>query len=836
MGTFVQDVRYSIRMLLKSPAFTAIAVLTLALGIGANTAIFSVVNSVLLRPLPFHQPERLVQLWETEASPGTYPFTGPDYLDWQSQNHSFEAMSLFTWGGRVNTSGVGEAETAALVRTQANFFSVLGVQPRIGRTFAAGEDMAGKNHVVVLSYGFWQRHFAGRPDIIGQTVSLDNESFNIIGIMPNGFNFPPAFDLWAPIDMTPKALGQRDSHSYRAIGRLKPGISLGQGRADLVNIAKRLEKQYPDSNEKVSAVVVPLKEQLTKNSSAALWILLGAVGLVLLIACVNVANLLLARATSRQREMAVRAALGASRTRLVRQLLTESVLLSLTGAAFGVFGAIWLIAYVRTSDSIPIPRENPVQMDFTVLLFTFGVSLLVGVLFGLAPALQTSQTSLNEELKFSAQAVVGPSLKRGALRDALVVAEIAVSLALLVGAGLLLRSFAHMRNANIGVRTEDVITMGISLPETKYADLAARRSFYDRFLIRLSAMPTVQAAAISTTLPLEGGMNGYVTVPGDTDPSHASQLVEWAYTTSNYFRAFGIPFFEGRNFTPADFQHAADVSTKAVDYVKSGKSPDALPPDLTFVAIINRAMAQTFWPNQNPIGKTFKNFFPVTVIGVVGDVKEWGIREKTVPQAYFPLTAALGWGPLGMNIVIRTAVPPNTVVDPIRRELREVDSSIALARPRTMEQVVSENMQDTTAQTLLLGVFAALGLILAAIGIYGVVAYLVTQRTHEIGIRMALGAQKEDVLRLVFAYGTKLTLVGLACGTAAALILARLLGTYAPTASADSRPGLLFEVSTRDPLTFGVVALVLAFVALSACYVPARRAARVDPLIALRYE
>jgi len=828
MTTFMQDIRYSIRVLLKSKGFSFVAILTLALGIGANTAIFSVINSVLLRPLPFHQPEQLVSLAETEASPGAYPLTGPDYLDWQSQNRTLQGTSLYTWDHTANTSGGGEAETATTISTQANFFSVLGVQPSLGRAFAEGEDAAGKNHVAILSYGFWQRHFGGRADVIGQSIALDSESYTIIGVMPNWFNFPADTDIWRPMDMTPKTLGSRGSHSYRAIARMKPGIVVSQASADLTTIAKRLAQQFPDSNGDVSPVVTPLKERLIRSSRSELLILLGAVALVLLVACANVANLLLARATGRQREMAVRAAMGASRWRLIRQLLTESVLLSMVGAALGLVGAFWSVGYLKTAETIPIPRANPVEIDFTVLLFTIGVSLLVGLLFGLAPALQTSQVNLNDELKFSAQAVVSPSSSRRLLRDVLVVGEIAVSLALLIGAGLLLRSFAQMRTANIGVRPENVITMGINLPEARYSTLEARRGFYDRLLARVSAIPGVQVASISTTLPLEGGNNGYVTVPGDTNPAHATQLVEWGYITPGYFNAMGIPLLAGANFTSQDVQRTADVNLKAAALRKEGKEfgKDQMdtPPDLTFVAVINHAMAQTFWPNQDPIGKIFKGNLPVKVIGVVGDVKETAIREKARPQAYFPLPAVLDWPGFGTQLVIKTAVPPEGVVIPIRSELRDLDSTIALSRPRTMDQVISENMQDTSLQTFLLGVFAALGLILATVGIYGVMSYLVTQRTHELGIRMALGAQQKDVLRLVLSHGAKLTAIGVVAGIVVALALTRLIAA------------LLFGVGARDPLTFTAVAILLGTVALAACYIPARRAARVDPMVALRYE
>jgi len=828
MHTVIQDLRYSLRVLLKSPGFTFVAIVTLALGIGANTAIFSVINSVLLRPLPFHQPDRLVGLWETEVSPGSYPLTGPDFLDWQAQNQTFEGMSLYSWPRTFNASGTGDPEVVSGIATQSNFFSVLGVSPQIGRAFEAGEDVEGKNHVAILNYAFWQRRFSGSADALGQRLQLNNESYTIIGVMPRWFNFPPATDLWCPIDMTRKALGGEGSHSYRAIGRLKPGVAISEARADLATIGKRLLKQYPDSHEGVTAVVNPLKEQITRSSESELWILLGSVGLVLLVACANVANLLLARATSRQREMAVRTAMGAGRWRLIRQLLTESVLLSMAGAGLGLMGAVWAVGYLRASDNIQlsqIPRSsNPIEIDVTVLLFTIGISLLVGILFGLAPALQTSQVSLNDELKFSAAAVVSPSAKRRLLRDILVIGEIAVSLALLVAAGLLLRSFALMRAANIGVRTDNIVTMEINLPQSKYNTLATRRAFYDQLLARLSQVPGIQYSAVSTELPLEGGNNGYITVPGDNDPSQTNQLVEWGYVTPDYFRAFGIPLLEGRSFDQDDVQRTADVNLKADDLQKLPNPPQTLPPDLTFVAVINKAMAQRFWPNQDPIGKVFNKSPVVKVIGVVGDIRQFGIREKPIPQAYFPLTAILDSPGFGTQLIVKTSVASTSVLGPIRGELRNIDERLALFRPRTMEQVISDNMQDTNIQTFLLSIFAGLALLLAAVGIYGVMAYLVTQRTHEIGIRMALGAQQADVLRLVLTHGTKLTVVGIGIGIAIALALTGLI------------KALLFGVGARDFATFAAVSAILAFVALLACYIPARRAARVDPMVALRYE
>jgi predicted permease len=830
METLFQDLKYSIRMLSKSPGFTAVAVLTLALGIGANTAIFSIINSVLLRPLPFHQPEQLVQLWETEGAPGNYPLTGPDYLDWQSQNSTLAGTSLFSWYRSLNASGAGQPEAAEVISTQANFFSLLGVQPAIGRTFAAGEDQLGKNHVAILSYGFWRRHFGGQPGVLSQTVVLNNESYSVIGVMPPWFNFPRSFtsptDIWTPLNMSPRGTGTRGSHQWRAIARMKAGITVEAARADLETIAKRLAKDFPDNNDDVNAVVVPLKEELAGYSREPLLILLGAVVLVLAVACANVANLLLARSTGRQREIAVRASLGASRWRLIRQLLTESVLLSLAGAGLGLVGAWWAVATLQAAKTSPLPHANPIQVDMTVLLFTIGASILVGVLFGLAPALQVSELNLTEELKSSAQAVGGSSGGKRLLRDTLVVAEIAASLALLVGAGLLLRSFSRLRNADIGVQTQNVLTIGIALPNAKYTNLAARREFFDALLTRVERVPGVQAASVSTEIPLEGGNNGYITVEGVKDAARTSQLVEWNYITPNYFRAFGIPLLQGSDFTPEDMERTAVVNLKINALYEAARGTSVtVPPDLTFVAVVNRTMAQTFWPNEDPIGKVFHaSGTLVRIVGVVGDVKEEDIREKTMPEAYYPLTAALASPGFGSRVTLKTNVPPMSVLGAVQGELRGLDSSLAVFRARTMDDVVADAMQDTSLQAFLLGIFAGLGLLLAAVGTYSVMAYLVSQRTHEIGVRVALGAQRNDVLRLVLGQGTRLALIGVSVGVIAALMLTKLLES------------LLFGVSARDPLTFVGVAALLTFVALAACYIPARRAMRVDPMVALRYE
>jgi putative ABC transport system permease protein len=825
MTTLWQDCRYGLRQLRRNPGLTAVAILTLALGIGANTAIFSVVNAALLEPLPFRNPGRLVALWETEAAPGNYPLTGPDYLDWQAQNRTLASTSLYAWTMTENLSGVGLAQPVRVVPTQANFFSTIGANPFLGRAFAPSEDRAGRNDVAVLSYGFWKSHFGGQRGAVGKTIELNDAAVQVIGVMPRWFNFPEGAELWTPMDMSPENLGGRGGHNWRAIARMKPGVTPAQAAADLTDIETRLGRLYPDNDKGVKAVTVPLRQQLTYDVRSQLLILLGAVALVLLIACANLANLLLARAMGRQREIAVRSALGAGRWRLARQLLTESITLALAGAAIGLAGAWWLVLWARSDPSLPIPRTHPIAIDWRVLLFTLAISVFVGILFGLAPALRVRETRLLEELKVSAQAVLSPAGTSRLLRDGLVVAEIALSLALLVGAGLLLRTFANMRSANIGVRTTGLLTGSLWLPDARYADAPARLTFLDQLLLKIQRSPGVDAAALSWNIPLEGGTNGYITIPGNTNRALENQLVEWNFVTPDYFRTYGIPFFQGRDFTAIDARSAAIDADKLFALYKAAKfSEPKIPAGLSFPAIINRAMARTFWPKQNPIGKVFNGGGgPSKVIGVVGDVNETSITSQVRPEAYFPYPVGLTWGGIA-SLTVRTQMPPLSLLPTIRNDVRSLDSQLALSHPRTMREVISDHMQDISLQTVLLSVFAALAVFLASIGIYGVMAYLVAQRTREIGIRMAFGAERGDIFRMILADSGKLILFGIGIGLLAAFALTRLL-------SAE-----LFGVSATNPITFAAVSMLLAIIALAACALPALRATRVDPMVALRYE
>ncbi|MGH9711966.1 MAG: ADOP family duplicated permease [Candidatus Acidiferrales bacterium] len=812
------DTRYALRTLRKNPGFAAIAILTLALGIGANTAIFSVVNAVLLRPLPFAQPERLVQLWETETAVPLAPLAAPDYVDWRAQNQTFDDMTLFSWPQSFNMSGAGEPERILGIYTQSNFFSVLGATPLRGRTFADGEDQAGHNHVVMFSYGLWQRRFGGAPDTLQKEIEINGEKFQVVGIMPADFNFPARGELWAPIDMDPKKLSARGNHNYRSVGRLKPSVTPQQAQENLQAIAERLSQQFPDSNRHIGASVISLREQLVGKIRPALLVLLGAVALVLLIACVNVANLLLARASTRHREMALRSALGAAPSRIVRQLLTESVLLSSLAAIPGLLLAASGEAVLRSLPGVPVPDPGQVHLDTSVLFFAVGIAVLTGLLFGLAPAIHAGRQNLHEELKSGGKgAGTGASSNRW-LRDALVVGEVALSLALLIGAGLLLRSFARLRAVDIGVRSENVLTARVSLPETRYATPGEKSRALGEITARLEHAPGVDAAAMATEIPLDGGTNTYAQKIGAT-PEEQGSLMEWNEVTPGYFHALGIPFHAGRNFTPADSQRMEEVKAASKDSPASYSGPP-------MIAIINQMMATDFWPNQDAVGKTFlmDHSLLVQVTGVVGDTKIFSaVQQKTIDEAYFPM----GYSIVAVRdatIIVHSPAAPASLSGAMRQAIAHVDTSLPIYNIRTMDQIIAEASSDTRFQALLLGIFAGLALLLAAVGIYGVMSYHVAQRTNEIGIRMALGAHPPDILRLVIGRGFVLTLAGLALGIAVAFALSR------------SLESLLFGVSASDPVTFGAVAALLGIVALAACYLPARRAANISPLVALRYQ
>jgi predicted permease len=822
----MQDVRYGLRVLRKNPGFTAVAVLTLALGIGANTAIFSVVEAVLLRPLPFHEPDRVVQILETTTGLPYTSASGEDYLDWESQNRTLEGSSITTWTQNYNASGAGQPETVSVVRAEANFFSVIGAQPFIGSSFAAGADQAGQDHFAVLSYGFWQRHFGGSAGAVGKIVELNGQPYTVVGVMPRWFAYPQTTDVWIPIDKTVAGTSARGNYSYRVLGRLKDGVTIEQAQSDLSAISARLAQLYPDTNRDKGVRVVLLKTRITESSRLQLLILFGAVALVLLIACANVANLLLARAAQREREMALRGALGASRGRIARQLLTESILLSFAGAALGFAAASWCVNLTQSTTWLPIPRQNPIRLDATALWFTVAVSVLVGVFFGLAPTLEASRLNPAEALKVSARSVASSSGCRRRLRDALVIAEIATTLALLVGAGLLLRTFARLRSADIGVHTENVLTMAFVLPNTKYATMPERRAFYDQLLARVQSLPGMDQAALGQTLPLEGDHTWGSYPQGAADWRAATVQETVNFVTPDYFHVLGIPFREGRNFTPQEFGRALEVSSKLAELTKKNPNLGITPhPEFACSAILSRAAARALWPNQNPIGKVFiSGIIPVQVVGVVEDVKATGIRDAAGHQAYFPVTQDIDNWFYPAELVVKTRVATQSALASIRSSLQQLDGSLSLFNVRTMNQVVAENMQDTSLQTALLGVFAGLALVLAAVGVYGVMSYLVTHRTHEIGIRIALGAQPRHVLSLVIGHGARLAAVGVAIGTAAALMLTQLMSS------------LLFGVAPTDAATFLAVIVFLVVFALLACCIPAWRAMRVDPMVALRHE
>ena len=813
METLWQDLRYGVRMLGKSPAFTAIAVLTLALGIGANTAIFSVVNGVLLHPLPYEDPDRLVVVWNElpqEGLPQLW-FSEPELIDYRQRQQSFEGMAAFSGGGG-NLTGSGEPLRVTAANVSANFFPLLRVDAFLGRTFTPEEDTPRNDRVTVLGHGFWQRRFGGDPTIIGETVSLSDNPYTVVGVMPSGFAFPDGdVDLWTPLAIDTADPNGRGSHYLRVLARLKSGVTFEQASADMHNIAKQMEQDYPDyyrPDRAWNTYLVPLHESEVGEVRPALLVLLGAVGFVLLIACANVANLLLARAAVREKEVAIRAALGAGRLRIVRQLLTESVLLALVGGAAGLLLAFWSLRVLVALGPENLPRLEEIGIDAGVLGFTMGVSLLTGIVFGLVPALHASRPDLHDALKEGGRSAAGAGHHR--LRGLLVVSEVALSLVLLIGAGLMIKSFYRLLQVDPGYRTENVLTFRLSLPSARYAEDHQVLGFYRRLQEKIAALPDVRAAGAVSHLPLGGAYSSGSVFVEELPPNSPNFPFGYfesdrRYATSGYFRAMRMNLLKGRLLEESDHAEAP------------------------LVAVVDESFARRAWPAEpDPIGKRVGvNLTPDgeplwrTVVGVVRHVKNYGLDTEGRGQIYFPHAQF----PIQtMFVTVRMGGDPVVAQAAVRNQVAALDPSLPLFNVATMEERLAESVAQDRFNMQLLGIFAAVALVLAAVGIYGVMSYSVSQRTHEIGIRMALGAQPADVLKLVVRQGMVLTLIGVAVGLAASFALTRFLSS------------LLFGVSATDPATFAGVALLLAAVALLACYIPARRATRVDPLVALRYE
>ena len=809
MGVLWQDLRYGIRMLLRSPGFTIVAVLTLALGIGANTAIFTVVNAVLLKPLPYPNSDRLVFLTEHWAKFPILSVSYENYVDWRDQSHSYELVGA-SRATNLTLTGAGEPERLPSRMASATFFDLLGVRPVLGRTFLAEEDKAGGTPVAMISYGLWQRRFGSSPAILGTSITLDNQPYTVVGVLPADFSYQPPLDVFVP--MGPWTTTLPDDRSWHPgiipIARLKPGVSLEQARAELTTIAQRLEKQYPLYDTGVGANVNLMHEQLIQNARPALLILLAAVGLVLLIACANVANLLLARATGRGKEIAVRTALGAGRGRIVRQLLTESVLLALAGGVLAIiFAALGLASLLRLAGN-SLPLATGVKINYDVLLFTAGLSLFTGIVFGLAPSLHAAKLDLRDVLNQTARGSSGGS-HSVRLRSVLVVSEVALAMVLLVGAGLLIQSFLRLEAVKPGFNPEKLLVVDIPLSTRAYSTPQKQTQFYDELLSRLHAMPGVHSVGAASVLPITGGGGQIHFNIAGRPPKDPKEFILAGYRaiSPGYFKTLEIPLLAGRSFTEADQANTQNV------------------------VMINAAMAKQFFPGVNPIGQKLqlgalpeKSFPYMDVIGVVGDVKQTlatdPISEMYIPYSQMPEIVAV----TQVSVVLRGEGDPLALVGEFREAVQQINPDQPLVKIRTMEQGMSDTIAEPRFRTLLLGILAALALLISAIGVYGVVSYSVTQRTQEIGIRMALGAQLEDVLRMVLKEGLGLVLWGIAIGAVATYLASKVMVSF------------LFGVTASDPLTYSGVAILLALVALLACYIPARRAMRVDPMIALRYE
>jgi putative ABC transport system permease protein len=808
METLKNDLKFGIRTMARRPGFTLVALITIALGIGANTAIFSVVNTVLLRPLPYADPERLVVLWEKQDMIPQESPSLPDFLDWRERNQSFEQMAVAR-RDNANLTGGGEPERLLVRMVTSNFFDTLGVNPQLGRPFSLEEEHA-RTPVVLLSDALWKRRFGGDPALLGNSITLYDSSFTVIGILPAHFQFYTPADVFVPLSFMPDRLKEaREEHgNIVAIARLRQDVTKEQAQADMDIIAKGLEEQYPKTNKSVGVTINSIYDDMVGEVQLSLLVMLGAVTFVLLIACANVANLLLARAATRQKEMAIRAALGASRFRVIRQLLTESVALSVLGGALGLLLAMWLAELLLAGMPQNIPWINEIALDRNVLLFTLGTSLVTGIVFGLVPALQSSKPDLNETLQESGR---GSSGARHRTRSLLIVSEVALALMLLIGAGLTLKTFANLTRIDAGFDPTNLLTMTFSLSPVKYTESSRARAFYAQLEQRISSLPGVEAAAFTTAVPLGNATVTGVLLEGQSFSGFTTQnLSVHSVVGVNYFRAMGIPLLTGRTFTEQD----------------RDKTP--------MVALIDENMARDLFPDSGPIGEHIflnEGRIKFEVIGVVKHIKHISWEAEDQSQIRFQLYSNynqipdefFGQATRTMNLVLRGHNPAN-LMPAVRSQVLDIDKDQPIYNVKPMEELIENSISQQRFAMTLLAAFALVALTLATVGIYGVMSYSVTQRSREIGIRLALGARSLDVLNMVVGQGFKLTMIGVALGLAGAFALTRVMS------------GLLFDVSPTDLLTFVVTAALLTGVSLAASFIPARRAARVDPMVALRYE
>jgi len=800
----LNDLRYAFRQLLKSPGFAAVAILTLALGIGANTAIFSVANAVLLRALPYKDPDRIASINKIESQFGMGGLTAGAFLDFREQSTVFEHLAAYNEDEFTLTGG-GDAERVVCSAVSSALFPLLGVNPSLGRTFSPQEEQMGHDQVVVVSESFWRRRTGGDPNFVGQTITLNDKVYTVVGVMPAHFQFPRKFEIWKPLALDPEE--ERHGKQFTLIhmlGRLKAGVPREQAEAELNTIATRRRSEEPGVSSHARIEVTPLHEQLVKDVRLVIFVLLSAVGFVLLIACANVANLMLARAAVRRKEIAIRSALGAGRGRIIAQLLTESVLLSLLGGAFGLLLAVWgvdlLVASIPAEVAGSFYGVGDIGIDRSVLIFTLLVSIATGIFFGLAPALSSAKLDLNEALKATAKVATA----RSGLRGAFVVSQLALTLVLLIGAGLMTRSFVRLTNVKLGFNPKDVLTMRVELPRSRYENGAQRKQFFEQLLERMKSIPGIQSAGAISQIPLSGySMLGRFAIEGQPKPEPGKgQPMPIGIVTPAYFQTMQIPLLQGRLFDAGDIE----------------KMPE--------VAIVNEAMARRFWPGENPVGKKVaagcdEQALCRTVVGVVGDIHHEGLADAAQPEIFMPHQQ---FALPSMSLVLRTTGDPVTLVSAVRVAVRALDKDQPVALVQTLDEHVSESILQPRLMMTLLSIFAALALVLAAVGVYAMMSYSVSQRRGEIGIRIALGALKVDILRLVVGQAALLVAIGLAIGGAGALMATRLLRS------------LLYEIDIWDPFTFAAIAALLAFVAVLAAWLPARRAAKISPMIALRAE